>query len=466
MQRLRPACVLAAVSCALLSLAAPARAELYRWVDERGNVHISDVPPRNGGAAKLETKRAEENSPRVEVERIEDSGNGRWVGPGASRMIGLENVGTRFENDSDTPRALRGDCGERYNYTSVSYWARSVNFPSAFYGRLEELGYTTPRTESLKFANEQKAAPELSAIAVIRDLSLAACNRADSLDVDWRIYDNLRRKVVLEVSVVGRDKVGPGEIRRSLLEAFADSLNALVRNPRFQEVVRGGGAAGAAASADDAETRELTPLSVRLRFSSGLGTFKSRVELLKSGSVTVRTASGHGSGFLLSAEGHVLTNAHVVAGSRRVIVVFDDEEIDGTVVREEPNRDVALIQLTSPAPARPLEISRAIPREGDTLYAMGTPLDESLSHTVTRGILSAVRKARGMAFYQTDAAINPGNSGGPIFDERGDVVAIAVAGVFTKEAGATSINLLIPIGDALEALQVRGESPPRVQPSR
>jgi S1-C subfamily serine protease len=251
--------------------------------------------------------------------------------------------------------------------------------------------------------------------------------------------------------------VDPGEIRRSLLEAFADSLNVLGRDPRFQDIVSG--EASAAASAEDARDGGFTPLPLRLRFGSGTSTFSARVESLKAGSVTVRTASGHGSGFLLSPAGHVLTNAHVVAGSRSVVVVFDEQEIDATVVRTDARRDVALVQLSAEPPAAPLEISRSTPREGDTLYAMGTPLDESLSHTVTRGILSARRTLAERPFYQTDAAINPGNSGGPVFDEHGDVVAIAVAGVFTKETGATSINLLIPIRDALDALEVRNESP-------
>src|SRR5262245_21782897 len=180
MERLRPACVFAAVSCALLSLAAPARADLYRWVDERGNVHISDVPPRNGAASKVETKPAQESAPKAEVER--PAGSGRWAGSGPSRMLALENVGTRFENESETPRALQG-CGGRYDYQDATLWARAVNFPSAFYGRLEELGYTTPRSESLKFANEDKASAELSAIAVIRDVAVSECDRVSSLNV-------------------------------------------------------------------------------------------------------------------------------------------------------------------------------------------------------------------------------------------------------------------------------------------
>jgi len=395
-----------------------------------------------------------------ETERL---ASGRYAGKDPSRLIALENVGMQFESESAAPRLLSGGCHGRYTYSDANSWGRGVNWSSAFYGRLEELGYQTPRTETLKFAREEKAEPELSAIAVIRELVLEDCSQVRSLSIDWRIYDNLHRKVVLELSIVGKDRVVPGEIRRSLLEGFADGLNTLIKDERFQAIV--GGEPEAVANADET-AEDLTVLSLALRFGSGTTSFPARIDALKAGCVTVRTTSGHGSGLLISPEGHVLTNAHVVGQSTRVVVIFEEQEIDATVLRTDAARDVALLQLTSRAPATPLQISRSIPREGDTLFAMGTPLEEALSHTVTRGILSARREVSGRAFYQTDAAINRGNSGGPIFDEHGDVVAIAVAGVFTKEAGSTSINLLIPIQDALDALRVSSEAPRAAAPAR
>lgn len=92
---------------------------------------------------------------------------------------------------------------------------------------------------------------------------------------------------------------------------------------------------------------------------------------------------------------------------------------------------------------------------GTPVYIMGTPLSESLSYTVTRGIVSAVRKMEDeQLYYQTDAGVNPGNSGGPAFDPAGEVVAMAVSGLLTRQGGSLNINFLIPIDEVLGSLTV------------
>ena len=81
-----------------------------------------------------------------------------------------------------------------------------------------------------------------------------------------------------------------------------------------------------------------------------------------------------------------------------------------------------------------------------------------LSHTVTQGILSAVRQESGRRLFQTDASINPGNSGGPVFDSAGELVALSVAGLFTRQGASLNVNYLIPIGEELQALKVTPRS--------
>ena len=147
----------------------------------------------------------------------------------------------------------------------------------------------------------------------------------------------------------------------------------------------------------------------------------------------------------------------MVGDSKEVVVIVNALELSGKVIRTEPNRDVALIQLQKLTTAESAVISKSALTEGDTIYVIGTPLDESLSNTITKGIYSARRELNGMPFYQTDAAINPGNSGGPVFDDHGELIAISVAGVFTSSGASLNVNYLIPIGSALASLNLKKE---------
>jgi S1-C subfamily serine protease len=115
-------------------------------------------------------------------------------------------------------------------------------------------------------------------------------------------------------------------------------------------------------------------------------------------------------------------------------------------------RDVALVELDELPPYEPLAVCRARADVGETVYVVGTPLDEKLSLTVTKGIISQHRTLKDQTYYQTDAVINKGNSGGPAFNEQGEVIGIAVAATFARGGGGLGINYLIPIDDALAAV--------------
>jgi serine protease Do len=139
-----------------------------------------------------------------------------------------------------------------------------------------------------------------------------------------------------------------------------------------------------------------------------------------------------GSGFLLDAKGHVITNAHVVEGADAVKVkLADDREFDAQVVGRDARLDLAVLQLEGgkdDLPAAALGQSEAL-RVGEYVVAIGNPF--GLGHTVTMGIVSAKGRSIGAGpyddFIQTDASINPGNSGGPLFDLQGRVVGINTA---------------------------------------
>jgi serine protease Do len=169
-----------------------------------------------------------------------------------------------------------------------------------------------------------------------------------------------------------------------------------------------------------------------------------------------RRGRASGSGFIVSADGYVLTNAHVVDSSTQVTVrLLDRREFAARIVGTDPTTDVAVLKIEAtgltPAPLGDSDRSRV----GEWVLAVGNPLGENLTFTVTQGIISA--KGRSLAlpnrsqssiqdFIQTDAAINPGNSGGPLLNVRGEVIGIngAIASPTGLSAGygfAVPINL-------------------------
>lgn len=155
-----------------------------------------------------------------------------------------------------------------------------------------------------------------------------------------------------------------------------------------------------------------------------------------------------GTGFLISSEGYILTNNHVVNGADEVMVKLSDgRELKGEIKGVDEKLDLALIKITDKGsfPAAELGDSSAL-EVGEWVLAIGNPF--GLAHTVTAGIVSAKGRVIGSGpyddFIQTDASINPGNSGGPLFDANGKVIGINTAIV----AGGGGIGFAIPINIA------------------
>ena len=174
---------------------------------------------------------------------------------------------------------------------------------------------------------------------------------------------------------------------------------------------------------------------------------------------------GQGSGFIVSAEGDILTNSHVVNGADRVTVTLKDgRSFEGIVEGEDSITDLAVVKIDAgneSLPVAALGDSDAV-NVGDWAIAVGNPL--GLDNTVTLGIVSTLKRSsasvgipdKRLDFIQTDAAINPGNSGGPLLNQDGEVIGINTA----IRADAMGIGFAIPINKAKEIKDqlVRGES--------
>jgi len=174
---------------------------------------------------------------------------------------------------------------------------------------------------------------------------------------------------------------------------------------------------------------------------------------------------GVGSGFVLTADGFIMTNAHVVDGADQVVVTLPDKrEFKARIVGLDKRTDVAVVKIeaTGLPAVRIGDVSRL--KVGEWVMAIGSPF--GLDNTVTAGIVSAKQRDTGdyLPFIQTDVAINPGNSGGPLINMRGEVVGIN-SQIYSRSGGFMGISFAIPIDEAVrvsEQLRASG----RVQRGR
>ena len=164
-----------------------------------------------------------------------------------------------------------------------------------------------------------------------------------------------------------------------------------------------------------------------------------------------------GSGFIISADGYVLTNNHVVDGADEIVVKLSDRrELDAKVIGADKESDVALLKVNATGlPTLPIGDSSKL-KPGQWVVAIGSPF--GLDHSITHGVVSYVGRSNGGAdqqyvpFIQTDVPINRGNSGGPLFDLEGKVVGIN-SQIFSNTGGYMGVSFAIPINVAMNTVE-------------
>jgi serine protease Do len=216
-----------------------------------------------------------------------------------------------------------------------------------------------------------------------------------------------------------------------------DQGNAVVNISTTQAVRRGGGAVPPVPGIEDEEVLEF---------------FRRFIPRQQPGPSPRPEARSLGSGFIISADGYILTNAHVVDGADEINVRFTDKrEFKAKVIGADRRTDIAVIKIDSTGlPAVKFGDPTKL-KVGEWVVAIGAPF--GFENTVTAGIVSA--KGRSLPqenfvpFIQTDVAINPGNSGGPLFNMRGEVVGIN-SQIYSRTGGFMGLSFAIPIDVALD----------------
>lgn len=274
--------------------------------------------------------------------------------------------------------------------------------------------------------------------------------------VDWEVFSPVDREVVLRRTTTGYGKLdsategGGAEVLRM---AFAHAARGLLADEEFRKLVTMPAGSGYAAP-QLTQPQEPRPVLADVRVQvAGPDTPRVPLDSVRHSAVLVQMGGGHGSGFVITDDGYMLTNYHVVEESERVRVRFQNGvSVVTRVVARDKRRDVALLKADMEG-LRPLYIQTADVPTGAEVSPVGAPADEGLQGTISRGIASGYRMDRNGRMLQSDAATYGGNSGGPMVDRNGHVVAITVSGIEVNHA-PISVNFFIPIADALKALGI------------
>jgi serine protease Do len=333
-------------------------------------------------------------------------------------------------------------------------------FTDAFREELSKYNYPIVGDPNALFDDPSTWKAELLVAGLINEIKLSACypmagfgNYRDSkgsafIRVNWQIYGQLERKVVFEATTEGsyeaKESTASG-IEKAMTNAFAMATQNLLANEKFHSLVM---RQSGSLIKDRSESMPVMEIKVQNQQVSD-------VSSVRDGTVTIYSGlGGHGSGFLISGDGYLLTNEHVVREAKFLRVrLTNGREVLGDVLRKDSARDVALVKLREVNLPFVKLNTTSLPKIGQDVYAVGTPRDKSLDATVTKGIVSAYRDERGQKFIQSDVQIHPGNSGGPLSTADGSVVGIAVMGL--QVGGASqNLNFFVPIESALKALNI------------
>jgi len=182
--------------------------------------------------------------------------------------------------------------------------------------------------------------------------------------------------------------------------------------------------------------------------------FKNLPKEFRNSPQQQRPTQAQGSGFVISSDGYVVTNNHVIEGATKIQVSFDDQEkMDAELVGTDPRTDIALLKLKSAKSFPFVKFADKAARVGDWALAVGNPF--GLGGTVTAGIVSALGRDIGSGpydFIQIDAAVNKGNSGGPTFNLQGEAIGVNTA-IFSPSGGNVGIAFAVPARTALDVIE-------------
>jgi serine protease Do len=397
-------------------------------------------------------------------------------------------ISTGSDIASTSPKGLFGIfvCDAPYDTMQRGIIGRTFvddNLKNIFNETFEAQGYDVTGSPGRLFDEEEDIQRTIYSIgARVINMKMDLCDRQSpiigfsrgytgegEMTIEWTVFDMLHRRSVLKTTTQGYAELNrPNQEGMQLIfeNAFAAAAHNLGANEEFRNLVVYGELPNkipeTVQDINEAPMGLYDPQeSVGIRNPSLSKTpAKGRLEDIAKTAVMIEAGPTHGSGFFITRQGHIITNAHVVGNALRVRVVTSakKDKLVGEVLRVDRLRDVALIRLEEPPEnISLLPIRTAQPAVGEDVYAIGAPRLKRMQDTVTKGIISAHRYDRKehQPYLQADVDIYGGNSGGPLLDENGNIIGMSVAGYFVAgEDTLGGLNLFIPIGEALKKLDI------------
>ncbi|MGI4762705.1 MAG: trypsin-like peptidase domain-containing protein [Janthinobacterium lividum] len=350
--------------------------------------------------------------------------------------------------------------------TEILYFGKSLDVDADHLkadvnSTLKELGFNVPSSEGRSvFATGSSSRYTLQ--GEMRDIkydinatsryeAVARFETSCTVEVTWKLLNQSRQAVVEQKTTGSSVKFEKGG-SAAFEDAFENALYAFLGNQEVTAALAkpSGSVAATPAAAAPAAADKLAPIKLHRAAKpvadNGLSTAARSV-------VIVETADGHGSGCIVSPDGYIVTNAHVVGDQDEVKVqLADGVQVKGKVVRVNPEMDLALLKINTDGLQAFVLPSASAAEIGADVFAIGTPADKELGQTVTKGIISARRNIEGHAFLQTDVSINGGNSGGALVTRTGQLLGIVNAKLVGR--GIEGIGFAIPAEQVSDALQL------------
>lgn len=324
-------------------------------------------------------------------------------------------------------------------------------FQDAFQTEMTKAGYKVAGDTENLFDTTDAASNDYELAALVTEENIRICAQGPgakgriSMNIHWELYSRLQGRMITTQDTTGMYEIPTamtGALPKLMAGAFAANVDELAQASSFHSALTG--------SAPGVGDVVQAPDQARIAIVSR--TAAPAVNDAPASVVIIYSGTGQGSGVLISDDGYILTDAHVVGEADSVRLKWSDGlETVGHVVRRVKTRDVALVKADSRG-RTPIPIRRTPTVVGETVFAIGAPLGDKYQGTVTRGVVSASRVIDGFTFIQSDVSVNHGSSGGPLLDEKGRLVGLTEQAVGLLGVIPLGINLFVPARDAADFL--------------
>ncbi len=340
---------------------------------------------------------------------------------------------------------------------SKYFWQSGISvgsdeFKLAASDEMRNCGYDVLGGENIVFGEDNSSKARFQLGGTIKSIRyntfapLAGNFSEAKITVEWQLMDAINKQIIHKSTSSGYGKqsnITSGVI----VTSFRNALRQLLANDTFIDIVT-------------SETENLDNnlfddvLSIRTCSKSIPLELPKDIESVMNGVVLIKVGLTHASGFIISNDGYILTAAHVVKGVDNVAVILKSGlELSAKVIRIDDPQDIALIKIDGKG-HKGIDIETVnLPPVGRDIFAIGAPLSENLSFTVTKGIVSGYREINNKRYIQTDASLNPGNSGGPILNENGQVIGIVSWKITAK--GFEGLSFGVPLDIIAHRLNIK-----------